>query len=52
MGANNDEKLGQHALIWFGHNQYRPPDAPLCRGILRFVASVKKRQGHTVPILT
>ena len=27
MGANNDEKLGQHVSIWFGHNQYRRPDA-------------------------
>jgi len=27
LGANNDENLDQHVLIWFGHNQYRRPDA-------------------------
>ena len=29
-----EEKLVQHWLRWFGHVKQRPPEAPVCSGIL------------------
>jgi len=45
-----EEKLVQHRLRWFGHTQRRPPDAPVCSGVLKSVDNVKR--GRDRPILT
>ncbi|KAG2555755.1 hypothetical protein PVAP13_8NG030600 [Panicum virgatum] len=45
-----EEKLTQHRLRWFGHVQRRPPDAPVCNGVLERVDNVKR--GRCRPKLT
>ena len=45
-----EEKLIQHRLRWFGHIQRRPPDAPVCSGVLKRVDNVKR--GRDRPNLT
>src|SRR6266542_1300545 len=37
-----EEKLVQHRLRWFGYIQRRPPDAPVCSGVLKRIDNVKR----------
>ena len=41
-----EEKLTQHRLRWFGHVQRRPPEAPVCNGVLERVDNVKRGRGR------
>ena len=41
-----EEKFVQHPLRWFGHVQWRPPEAPLRSGILRLDSNVKRDRGR------
>ena len=41
-----EEKLVQHQLRWFGHVQRRPPEAPVCTGILSQDSNVKRGRGR------
>lgn len=41
-----EEKLVQHRLRWFGHVQRRPPEAPVCSGVLKRDANVKRGRGR------
>ncbi|KAG2620444.1 hypothetical protein PVAP13_3NG111520 [Panicum virgatum] len=41
-----EEKLTQHRLRWFGHVQRRPPEAPVCNGVLEQVDNVKRGRGR------
>jgi hypothetical protein len=36
-----EEKLIQHRLRWFGHVQWRPPEAPVHSGVLKRADNVK-----------
>jgi hypothetical protein len=38
-----EENIVQHRLGWFEHVQQRPPEAPMCSGILRCNSDEKKR---------
>jgi hypothetical protein len=38
--------LVQHQLRWFGHVQRRPPEAPVRRGVLDRVGSVRRSRGR------
>ena len=40
--APNEEKLTQHRLRWFEHVQWRPPEAPVCSGVLKRVDKIKR----------
>ena len=39
-----EEKIIQHRLRWFGHVQWRPPEAPVHSGILKHDGN-EERQG-------
>jgi hypothetical protein len=41
-----DEKLVQHWLRWFGHVQWRPPEAPMRSVILRHDINGKRGRGR------
>jgi hypothetical protein len=41
-----EEKLIQHRLRWFGHVQRRPPEAPVCSGVLKRADNVKSGRGR------
>jgi hypothetical protein len=41
-----EEKLIQHWLRWFGHVQRRPPEAPVCSGVLKRADNVKSGKGR------
>ncbi|KAG2605615.1 hypothetical protein PVAP13_4NG086934 [Panicum virgatum] len=41
-----EEKVIQHRLRWFGHVQRRPPEAPVCNGVLERVNNVKRGRGR------
>ena len=41
-----EEKLTQHRLRWFGHVQWRPPEAPVLSGVLKRVNKVKRDRGR------
>ena len=41
------EKLTQHRLRWFGHVQWRPPEAPVRSGVLERVDNVKRGRGRS-----
>ena len=41
-----EEKLVQHRLRWFGHILRRPPDVPMCRGVLKRIDNVKRGRGR------
>ena len=41
-----EEKLIQYRLRWFGHVQRRPPEAPVCSGVLKRIDNVKKGRGR------
>ena len=42
-----EKKLTQYQLRWFGHVQWRPPDAPVCSWVLERVDNVKRGRGRT-----
>ena len=44
-----EEKLTQHRLRWFGHVQWRSPEAPVHSGILERVDNVKRGEGKSKP---
>ena len=41
-----EEKLVQHWLTWFGHVQWRPPEAPVHSGILGQDSNMKRGRGR------
>ena len=41
-----EEKLTQHRLRWFGHVQWRTPEAPVRSGVLERVDNVKRGTGR------
>ena len=41
-----EEKLIQHRLRWFGHAQWRSPEAPVYSGVLKRVDNVKRGRGR------
>jgi hypothetical protein len=41
-----EEKLIQHRLRWFGHVQWRPPEAPVRSGVLERGDNVKRGRGR------
>ena len=41
-----EEKLTLHQLIWFGHVQWRPPEAPVRSGVLERVDNIKRDRGR------
>jgi hypothetical protein len=41
-----EEKLIQHRLRWFRHVQWRPPEAPVCSGVLKRADNVKSGRGR------
>ncbi|KAG2594592.1 hypothetical protein PVAP13_5KG006512 [Panicum virgatum] len=41
-----EEKLTQHRLRWFGHVQRKPPEAPVCNGVLERVDNVNRGRGR------
>ena len=41
-----EEKLTQHRLRWFEHVQWRPPEAPVCSGVLKRVDKIKRGSGR------
>jgi hypothetical protein len=41
-----EENLVQHRLKWFRHVQRKPPEAPLCSGILRRDNNGKRGKGR------
>jgi hypothetical protein len=41
-----EEKLIQHRLRWFGHVQWRPPEAPVRSGVLKRDDNVKRGRGR------
>ena len=42
-----ENKLTQHQLRWFGHDQQRPPEAPVRSGVLKCVDKVKRGRGRS-----
>ena len=42
-----EEKLTQYRLRWFGHDQRRPPKAPVRSGVLKRVDKVKWGRGRS-----
>jgi hypothetical protein len=42
-----EEKLVQHRLIWFGHIQRRPAEAPVRSGVIRRSSNEKRGRGRT-----
>jgi cation diffusion facilitator CzcD-associated flavoprotein CzcO len=40
--ASIQEKLVQHHLRWFGHIQQRPPEVPVCSGILSRPENIRR----------
>ena len=41
-----EEKLTQHRLRWFGHVQWRPPEASVRSGVLKRADNVKRGRGR------
>jgi hypothetical protein len=41
-----EEKLIQHRLRWFGHVQWRPPEAPVRSRVLKQTYNVKSGRGR------
>jgi hypothetical protein len=41
-----EEKFIQHRFRWFGHVQRRPPEAPMCSGVLKRADNVKRGRGR------
>ena len=41
-----EEELIQHRLRWFGHAQWRSPEAPVYSGVLKRVDNVKRGRGR------
>jgi hypothetical protein len=41
-----EKKFVQHQLRWFGHVQMRPPETPVCSGVLDRVGSVRRGRGR------
>jgi hypothetical protein len=41
-----EEKLIQHRLRWFGHVQRRPPEAPVCSGVLKRTDNIESGRGR------
>ena len=41
-----EEKLIQHLLRWFGHIQWRPPEASVRSGVLNRVDKIKRGRGR------
>jgi hypothetical protein len=44
--AHIQEKLVQHRLLWFGHIQRRPPEAPIRSSILSYSENTKRGRGR------
>jgi hypothetical protein len=44
--ASIEKKLIQHRLRWFGHVQWRPPEAPVRSGVLKRADNVKSGRGR------
>jgi hypothetical protein len=41
-----EEKLIQRLLRWFGHVQWRPPEAPVHSGVLKRADNIKSGRGR------
>jgi hypothetical protein len=48
LGVTSVElKLARHCLSWFGHIQWRPPEEPVCSGVISRVMEREPEEDQT-----